>query len=247
MCYVHKEQIEKAGVTPITELQELNDRQEVNLGGIVIDFKKIQTKKGDMMAALTLEDLFSTVEVIAFPDIYAEAEEILSQDKPIVIAGYLDKTDKGLKIIAQKIASIDNSDDLKNKKPMRKPRQWNGKKSSGSRANEQVSEEPKQKAFTLTMFNSAKPDALPKLDKIFTKHSGDHRVYLKNVSQKNWETVLATDRHIMPSSEMLGEVHELMGKDAVLGMHGFHKTADLSDSHVDINVSNVKFQNPNIK
>jgi DNA polymerase-3 subunit alpha len=244
----YKEQLEKVDVTPTTELQELNDKQEINLGGIVIDFKKIQTKKGDMMAALTLEDLFSTVEVIAFPDIYAEAEDILAQDTPIVIAGYLDKTDRGLKIIAQKIASIDNTEDLKNKKPVRKPSKWNGKKFPGSGGNEPATEEPKQKAFTLTMFNSAKPDALPELDKIFTKHSGDHRVYLKIVSPNNWETVLATDRHIMPSTEMLVEVHQLMGKDALLGMHGFQKKANLSESSIDTDIiPDVSPMNPDLQ
>ncbi len=218
----YKDKLVELGVTPITELQDLQDKQEITLGGIVRDFKQIQTKKGDLMAYLNLEDLFGNVEIIVFPDIYKEAQDIISQDTPVVIAGYLDKTDKGLKIIAQKIASIENTNDLKNKKLMRKPRHWNGKQSSGSGETKQVSEEPKQKSLTLTMFNDTKPETLPKLEKIFSKYSGDHRVYLKIISPKNWETILSTDRHVMPSEEMLIEVEELFGKERVIlnGMPG---------------------------
>ncbi|MBI4683045.1 MAG: DNA polymerase III subunit alpha [Nitrospirae bacterium] len=221
----YKDKLVELGVTPTIELQDLQDKQEITLGGIIRDFKQIQTKKGDLMAYLNLEDLFSNVEVIAFPDIYKEAQDIIAQDTPVVIAGYLDKTDKGLKIIAQKIASIENTDDLKNKKPMRKPRHWNGKQSSGSGENEQAAEEPKQKSFTLTMFNDTKPETLPKLEKIFSKYSGNHRVYLKIISPKNWETVLSTNRHVMPSEEMLIEVEELLGKEKITlnGMPGIQE------------------------
>jgi DNA polymerase-3 subunit alpha len=209
----YKEKLQEIGVTPTTELQDLEDKKEINLGGIVRDFKRIQTKKGDVMAALNLEDLFSTVEVIAFPDIYQESQEIISQDTPVIIAGYLDKTDKGLKVIAQKIVSIENTEDLKNKKPMRKPRTWNGKKSSGSGETSQPAETPRQKSFMLTMYSDTKPEALPELEKIFLNHAGNHRVYLKIISPQNWETIVATDRHITPSEGLMTEINKLLGKE----------------------------------
>jgi len=227
----YKDKLEKLGVTITTELQDVNDKAEIKLGGIIVDFKKIQTKRtGDMMAYLNLEDLYSTVEVIVFPDVYKDSEELINQDLPIVIEGYLEKTDKGMKIIARRIVSIENTDALNTPLPERKPRYQKGNGSYRPKETQQQVEVPQQKSFTLTMFNHTKPESLPELDKIFSKHSGDHRVYLKIVSPRNWETVLATDRHIMPSEEMLGEVHQLMGKDALLGMHGFNKIADLSDS-----------------
>ncbi len=125
---------------------------------------------------------------------------------------------------------------------MRKHRQWNGNKPSGSGGSPEKTDTPRQKSFTLTMFNHAKPEALPELDRIFSKHSGDHRVYLKIVSPKNWETVLATDRHVLPSEEMLGEVRDLMGKDALLGMHGFHNQTKLKDN--SNNLSAAPADNP---
>ena len=64
---------------PFLELAEsddpdLQEKQEVNLGGIVRDVKKIQTKRtGDLMAYLTIEDIYSTVEVIVFPIVKVSA------------------------------------------------------------------------------------------------------------------------------------------------------------------------------
>ncbi|MDH3259134.1 MAG: hypothetical protein OEM19_06695, partial [Deltaproteobacteria bacterium] len=211
-----KEKLHTLGVTPTTDLQDLQDKQEIVLGGIVIECKQIQTRKtGDLMAYLTLEDLFSTVEIIVFPDVYKEDQKIITQDNPVVVAGYVEKTDKGIKIIAQKIVPIDNTDDLNNKKPLRKPRVWNGNKSSGSGEPSQGSEEPRQKSFTVTLFNNTRPETLPELEKIFLKYSGDHRVYLKIISPKNWETLLSTDRHVLPSEDMLIEVKELFEKERV--------------------------------
>ncbi len=85
----YKDQLEKLGVTSTIDLQEAQDKQEVILGGIVMDIKQIQTKKtGDLMAYLSLEDLFSTVEVIVFPDIYKESQSIIATDTPVVIADH---------------------------------------------------------------------------------------------------------------------------------------------------------------
>ena len=211
----YKDILDKLNVIPTTELLELQDRQEVNMGGIVRGVKKIQTKKtGDLMAYLTLEDMYSTIEVIAFPDVYQEAQDLITQDKPVLIAGYLDKTDKGTKVIAKQIVSIEESSRLKKQNSARKPRSKNNGRSVRSK---QTPDSPAtaNKSLTLTMFNDTKPETLPKLEKIFSKYSGDYRVYLKIISPKNWETILLTNRHVLPSEEMLAEVEELLGKERV--------------------------------
>ena len=211
----YKEILDKLGVIPTTELVELQDRQEVNLGGIVRGVKKIQTRKtGDLMAYLTLEDMYSTIEVIVFPDVYQEAQDLITEDTPLLVAGYLDKTDKGTKIVAKQIVSIKESSRLKKQNAARKPR---SKNNGGSARSKETPDAPAtaNKSLTLTMFNDTKPEDIPKLDKIFSKYSGDYRVYIKIISPKNWETLLSTNRQVLPSKEMLAEVEELLGKERV--------------------------------
>lgn len=194
----HKERLSKLSVIPTTELQELNDKQDVNICGIIRDSKQIQTKKGDQMAYLTIEDLYGTTEVIVFPDVYKEYKNAALTDVPIIIAGSIDKGDKGLKVVAKSIVSIDESENSGKIQPLPK------NTASGP------------KSLTLTLRNNSKASDLPKLKEIFSKYDGDCNVNLKIISPEEWETLLRTDSRVLPSKEMLSEVEELLGEGAVI-------------------------------
>ncbi|KPJ97723.1 MAG: hypothetical protein AMK71_12720, partial [Nitrospira bacterium SG8_35_4] len=208
----YEDVMSELGCTPAHEVQELGDRQELNLCGLVRESKQIQTKKtGDLMAYVTLEDMFGTVEVIVFPDTYRDSQNIVSQDTPVIVSGYTDKTDKGLKIIAQKIVSIDDREQISKPNgsiPFRK--QGNGRPSqqtAGVRQHDQ-----RWSALTLTVLHDSQSETLSELDRIFSKYTGDCTVYLKIISPKKWETLLKTDRQITPSPEMISEAESLLGK-----------------------------------
>ncbi len=190
----YREEFEKLSITTINKLKEFQDKDNVNIGGIIRRLKRIQTRKGERMAYLTIEDLYGTVETILFPDIYKEFDNILSADTPIVINGYIDKSDKGVKIIARKIDTIDHAKEVikDNSKPRRK--------TSGYRS------------LTLTMYNTMEINNLLKLKDIFVKYTGDCPVYIRIIAPGKWETLLETDRHVLPSNEMLSEVERLLGK-----------------------------------
>ena len=64
------------------------------------------------MGYLNIEDMSGNIEVVVFPETFQESQEMFTQETPLIISGQTDKTDKGLKIIARKIASIENSEQL---------------------------------------------------------------------------------------------------------------------------------------
>lgn len=224
----YKKKLEEFSVTPTYKLQDLQDKEEVNIGGIARSLKKIQTKKkGDLMAYLTVEDLYGTVELIVFPDLYRESANELSQDTPIIISGQIDKTDKGIKIIAKKIVSIENSGELTEIKKIRSSEEKNLSTSqlpnfSTSRSQDskpsagQTNETPNSKHtnLTLTLYADTNSEYLPKLKNIISKHGSGSSVtvYLKIISPKQWETLILTNQHITPSEEMISEVEKLLGK-----------------------------------
>ncbi|MBI4710777.1 MAG: DNA polymerase III subunit alpha, partial [Nitrospirae bacterium] len=157
----YKDKLQTLGVVTSVELQEIQEKQDINLCGIVTGLKKIQTKKtGDLMGYITLEDMYGTVEVIVFPEVYKETQDLITQDTPIVISGYLEKTDKGIKVIAKQIVSIDDSGQIKKQSSARKSgAEGNGKaRRSG---NTPVPASTANKSLTLTMFNDTRPDTLP--------------------------------------------------------------------------------------
>lgn len=203
----YKEKLEQLSVIPSYQLQEFSDKEDVIVGGIVNGVKKIQTKKtGDLMAALTLEDLYGTVEIIVFPDIYKEAVNLFSQEIPLIISGQIDKSDKGLKIIAKKIASI--QDEESSELGVRSSGKYKAQNSKRETRNSQY------KSLTLTLYTDTNSEYLPKLKDIFLQSSNGNSipVYLKIISQKQWEALILTSQHVIPSQEMILEIENILGK-----------------------------------
>ncbi len=87
-------------------LAELSDGKEVKLCGIIATVKPMVTKKGDRMAYLTLEDLQGTVEVIAFPDLFKAAGDLIAPERIVRLTGTIDRGDKGTKIRGSKIEPL---------------------------------------------------------------------------------------------------------------------------------------------
>jgi DNA polymerase-3 subunit alpha len=90
----------------IHNLVDWGDEQPVRIGGLIRSCKKLKSKKGDPMAFLTLEDIYESVEVVVFPNTYAQCEEILSSTDPIIVQGTVQKDERGPKIIAESIDSL---------------------------------------------------------------------------------------------------------------------------------------------
>jgi DNA polymerase-3 subunit alpha len=65
------------------------------------------------MAFIQLEDLFGSVEVIVFPNVYEKTWDNIKEDKIIVVNGKLNfKEEEVPKIIAEKIISIEDYDNV---------------------------------------------------------------------------------------------------------------------------------------
>ncbi|MBY0314917.1 MAG: DNA polymerase III subunit alpha [Bdellovibrionales bacterium] len=93
------------------EIKNLKDRpakKKVRLFGMVASHREIITKKGTRMAFLQFEDLTAQVELIVFPDVYANAEALIKMDLPILLTGTLEKDGDTVKIIAEKLEMTGN-------------------------------------------------------------------------------------------------------------------------------------------
>ncbi|WP_018132013.1 DNA polymerase III subunit alpha [Effusibacillus pohliae] len=64
----------------IAELQEAEDGSATTVAGRVRSMRLVQTRKGQQMAFVELEDLTQSVEVVVFPAVFAEARPILQPD-----------------------------------------------------------------------------------------------------------------------------------------------------------------------
>ena len=83
-------ELRKCGAVGIQHVLEMHADSEVTVGGFVASRKEIQTKKGDRMAFLTLEDASGSLEVIVFPDVYRQGVALLPEEEPVVVRGRLE-------------------------------------------------------------------------------------------------------------------------------------------------------------
>ncbi|MBQ0067728.1 MAG: DNA polymerase III subunit alpha, partial [Phascolarctobacterium sp.] len=83
----------------------------VKVAGIVTDCKVKNTKKGDTMATLTLEDINGgTVNVIVFPKTYHTSVQFIYPESVIVVEGRLNIDEKGLQLNASTIRKLETQE-----------------------------------------------------------------------------------------------------------------------------------------
>ena len=83
----------------------------VTMGGIITAYKKTTTKRtGAHMAFVTMEDVYGSIECLAFPAIYERCRGLIVNDKIVRISGKLDlENGKEPTIILDNIAAFDSS------------------------------------------------------------------------------------------------------------------------------------------
>ena len=89
-------------VIPLNQLDSKTVSKSIKVGGIISSFRKITTKKGDMMAMLQIEDPFGKIDAVMFPKAYKTNFEILREDNLIFVDGILEKRMGEMQIIINK-------------------------------------------------------------------------------------------------------------------------------------------------
>lgn len=84
------------------------DGETAVIGGMLVGKTIKTTKTNSIMAFITIEDLFGTVEVIVFPKDYERIKDILNPESKLFVKGRVNlEEDRGGKLICQKIIPFD--------------------------------------------------------------------------------------------------------------------------------------------
>ena len=84
----------------IAEVAEAEEGARRTVGGVVTALQKKWTKRGDLMAVFTLEDLQGSIEVMVFPKTMAAIGHLLADDAVVLLSARLDARDDTPKLIA---------------------------------------------------------------------------------------------------------------------------------------------------
>ncbi|TJX15225.1 DNA polymerase III subunit alpha [Tissierella creatinini] len=91
----------------IEEAQRIKDGQKLTIGGIIVEKKNKITRNNNMMAFITLEDLYGPVECIVFPATFERYSKYLDEDSVVVIEGRISISEvEDAKIICEKISPL---------------------------------------------------------------------------------------------------------------------------------------------
>ncbi|MBI5816020.1 MAG: DNA polymerase III subunit alpha [Nitrospinae bacterium] len=185
----HSADLKRIATFNSSTIENAQNKAELRIGGVVIARKTQTTKKGDIMAYLTIEDLHGIMEVIVWPDTYAKTVELLDRDEPVFIKGTADVDDEKntVKIIAQEIMAF-------------------------TEAKERFAN-----AVRVTMSTPGlEEETLKELKSVFERHKGKCPVSLHMVSPGRGEiTIRARGVAVAPSDTFIASVEQIAGEESV--------------------------------
>ena len=103
------EEDEEEGIKTYTQIE---DGQQITMGGMISAFKKLKTRSGTFMAFVTVEDLYGSIECVCFPKVYDRIRNFLESDRVVSLSGKLSIEDeKAPVIIVEKMTEFTLEED----------------------------------------------------------------------------------------------------------------------------------------
>jgi len=180
--------LEKFTDVDAISIKEKNDGDAVRIGGIVTHTKTIKTRRGDLMAFVTSEDLHGSVETTIFSSVYQSVSDLLIEDVPILIQGRVQKDEKSVKILADTIIPVNKVEET-----------WTA-----------------SVHFNLDLGRTTR-EVLTGLSTILKRHPGACKAYLCLQLPEKTDTVIAMSGNlkIAPGKALRREVNTFLGYNAV--------------------------------
>ena len=172
----------------LTELKECREGELRMVGGIITSLSRKYTKRGDLMATFTLEDLGAAIEVMVFPKTMTGFGHVLADDAIVTVKARLDLRDDEPKLIAMEVGAPELV--LDGGPPVRlrvKPAALSGEK-------------------------------VERLRQILREHPGDCPVFVHLDHDIAHSTVLRlSDEHLVDSRNgLFAELRELLGANCIV-------------------------------
>jgi len=169
-------------------IHDIPEKQIIRMAGTIRAVKVLKTKKGDMMAFAVLEDRHDSIEVVVFPNLYADTHQIIADEEPVIVEGEVQKRENSIKILANKIVPMDQAD-----------KEWTA-----------------SIIISLSALNSSE-DVLEKLKHIIVKYPGTCSSYLSIVLPDSSSAVIncSEDYRLCPDAKLFREVELLLGHNSI--------------------------------
>jgi len=169
-------------------ISEMPDEQSIRMGGIVRKFRTLNTRKGEPMAFVTLEDFKGIVDVTVFSSLYQRVRDLIAVDAPVLVQGKVQREENKAKVIAEKVVPIEEAEET-----------WTA-----------------TVHFNLDTTGAGREN-LMELRRILEQHPGPCRTYVHLHVPERSEIIISLPEHlkVKASRDLTREVVRLFGNRAV--------------------------------
>jgi DNA polymerase-3 subunit alpha len=181
----HAGRLRELNVTELGALEGKKHQDDVVVAGIVAGARPMRSKKGARWAIITLQDMTGSAEVLAFPEAFARCESILKSNARLLIKGRTSVEEVGTRVILMEARLLD-----------------------------EVTELPTQLRVRMDMA-SVDENLLEQLQELFERKPGSCRVSFALCQPDGTVADLDTDKRVRADGELLAEIQNLVGADAV--------------------------------
>jgi DNA polymerase-3 subunit alpha len=184
----YEELLDKFTNANAISIKEIKNGGAVRIGGLIRGTKIIKTKRGDLMAFVTIEDLHGAVETTVFSRVFTQVSDLLVEDRAVLVQGQVQKDEQSVKILAEKVVPMDKAEET-----------W----TASIHLNLEISRTDRA--------------VLEKLNDVLRKHPGGCRGYLHLRSPENTDSIIALpdSLKLKAGGALTREVNELLGYHAV--------------------------------
>ncbi|MDP2861465.1 MAG: DNA polymerase III subunit alpha [Desulfobacterales bacterium] len=172
-------------------IKDMKDGEIARFGGIIINSRIIQTRKGDTMAYVVTEDMHGSIETTIFPSVYSSVGELLAGERPVIVQGRIQKDEKLLKVLAETLVPLEKAEEM-----------WTA-----------------EIHFNIDATVSDRKTLL-KLKEILMRHPGVTKgfIHLRNPGKTDVVIALPDNMKLKPGIPLTREVNEFLGYGAVFAV-----------------------------
>ncbi len=200
--------------TPVGALGRGNANALVTTAGVVTAAQRKNTRAGEPMLFVKLEDTTGSIELLVFPRTLKETPDVWQEGSVAAIAGRMSDKDGAAKLLVDSARTV-RLEDIETKPATAVvPRPGSGRRPFPNGTNEPSPSAPRTNGFYITVPPSANKSTLAAIKETLAAHPGDSRVYLILTANQPPKTV-ATSLSVAPSDSLATRIRLLVGTSAV--------------------------------
>ncbi len=163
----------------------ISDGKWVTVAGIINKRINKNTKNGDPMAFITVEDQSGEIEVVVFPKLLAKTGYLLLKDTPLAITGTISVKEDDVSVLANKIVLLtENESDASTKYFARTGADKNAHNSSLKACSSETEEQTKESSHNFYIkIDDVGTSLYNKVHSIIEKHKGSYQVIFYSESR----------------------------------------------------------------